>query len=248
MIVAMLVGSAFAYLLAVTGVADVPAVGALPSALPSLSSPSFELRDWQTLGPAVVALTLLALAQSVSLARAVAVKSGQRIDANQEFIGQGLLEHRRRVHVGLSVVRAPSTGSGSTMKPVRAHRWRPSFRRCSCWPIVLVAAPLAAHLPLAVMAALLFVVAWGLIDLSEIRKIIRVGHGEAWVLAVTFLATLALRLDFAILAGVLASLLVYLEPNHAPATDSGGAGSRLFVAALRTGRRHRRCRLANVRN
>jgi SulP family sulfate permease len=83
MIVAMLVGSAFAYLLAAGGVADVPAVGALSSAPPSLSSPSFALRDWQTLGPAVVALTRWRLPNPSRRPRRGG-QVGQRIDANQE--------------------------------------------------------------------------------------------------------------------------------------------------------------------
>ena len=82
--------------------------------------------------------------------------------------------------------------------------------------MLLGVAPLAAYLPLAVMAGLLFVVAWGLIDLREMRRIVRTSRGDALVLAVTFLSTLALQLEFAIFVGVLASLLVYLQRTTHP--------------------------------
>ena len=66
------------------------------------------------------------------------------------------------------------------------------------------------------MAGLLFVVAWGLIDLQEMRRIVRTSRGDALVLAVTFLSTLALQLEFAIFVGVLASLLIYLQRTTHP--------------------------------
>jgi SulP family sulfate permease len=82
--------------------------------------------------------------------------------------------------------------------------------------MLLVVAPLAAYLPLAVMAALLFVVAWGLIDFAGMRRIARTSRGDIVALAVTFLAMLTIQLEFAILVGVLASLLAYLNRTTHP--------------------------------
>ena len=77
------------------------------------------------------------------------------------------------------------------------------------------------------MAALLFIVAWGLLDFKEMRRIARTNRGDFGVLAVTFLSTLAIQLEFAVFVGVLASLLVYLNRTTrprlirlAPATDT----------------------------
>jgi SulP family sulfate permease len=66
------------------------------------------------------------------------------------------------------------------------------------------------------MAALLFVVAWGLIDVAEMRRIARAGRGETLVLVLTFASTLAIQLEFAIFVGVLASLFVYLNRTTHP--------------------------------
>jgi SulP family sulfate permease len=215
MIVAMIGGSALAWLLADAGIAQVPTAGALRQGPPPLSLPSFALSDWRDLAPSALALTVLALAQAVSVARAVAAESGQRIDGNQEFIGQGLSNIVAAFSTGY-----PSSGSFNRIwLNYRAGARTPlaaAFSALFLLAIVVVVAPLGRYLPLAVMAALLFVVAWGLIDIAEIRRTVRTSRGETLVLALTFVATLALQIEFAILVGVLASLLVYLKRTTRP--------------------------------
>jgi SulP family sulfate permease len=83
--------------------------------------------------------------------------------------------------------------------------------------LVLLVAPLGAWLPNAAMAGILFMVAWGLIDLPHIRHIARASGADLAVLAITFTSTLVLDLEFAILLGVLASLVVYLRRTSKPA-------------------------------
>ncbi len=80
---------------------------------------------------------------------------------------------------------------------------------------VLALAPLTHYLPLAVMAALLFLVAWGLIDVREMRRVARTQRAEAGVMFVTLAATLTAT-QFAIFVGVLSSLFVYLTRTTRP--------------------------------
>ena len=68
----------------------ITSIGALVIGLPPLSRPDFSADTIEKLVPIAVAVSLLALTEAVSISRAVALKSGQRIDGNQEFIGQGL--------------------------------------------------------------------------------------------------------------------------------------------------------------
>ena len=82
--------------------------------------------------------------------------------------------------------------------------------------VVPAVGPLGAWLPNATTAGILFLVAWGLVDWKEIKRILRANRGDAGVLVITFLATLLLELDFAILLGVLASLVVYLHRASQP--------------------------------
>ena len=215
MIVAMIVGSLFGYLLIRATGASIPVVGRLPSALPLPSLPSFDPESWRKLAPAALALTVLGLTEAVSISRAIALKSGQRIDGNQEFIGQGLSNF-----AGSFFSAYPSSGS--------FNRSGVNFEAGARTPLAAVAAalvlvivllvvgPLVAWLPLTVMAALLFVVAWGLIDVAEMRRVFRANRGDAVVLVVTFVSTLTLQLEFAIFVGVLASLLVYLHRTTHP--------------------------------
>ena len=70
---------------------------------------------------------------------------------------------------------------------------------------------LAAYVPVASMAAVLFLVARGLIDVRAMRRVWRASRPDALTLAVTFIATLTIRLEVAILVGVLVSLLIYLR-------------------------------------
>jgi SulP family sulfate permease len=215
MIVAMLAGSVFGFVLIRAAGAAIPVVGALPSAFPTPSLPSFDPEVWRKLAPAAFALTVLGLTEAVSIARAIALKSGQRIDGNQEFVGQGLSNL-----AGAFFSAYPSSGSfnrsGVNYEAGARTPLAAVFSAVLLVAVLIVVSPLAAWLPLAVMAALLFVVAWGLIDIAEMRRVLRANRGDALVLVVTFIATLTLQLEFAIFVGVLASLLVYLHRTTHP--------------------------------
>jgi SulP family sulfate permease len=218
MIVAMVAGTLAGVLLdviyghATTGLIT---VGALPASLPPLSMPDFSPDTLADLAPAVLAVTLLALTEAISIARSIAVKTGQHVDANQEFIGQGLSNI-----VGPFFSSYVATGS--------FNRSGVNFQAGARTPIaavlsgvlligvVLIVAPLAAYLPKAAMAGILFLVAWGLIDFHHIRKILLASRTDFTVLAVTFVATLTLELEFAILMGVFLSLVVYLNRTSRP--------------------------------
>ena len=215
MIVAMIVGSAFAYVLAQSGFASVPTAGALPSGVPALSLPSLDPDAWSKLMPAALALTVLGLTEAVSISRAIAQKSGQRIDGSQEFIGQGLSNI-----AGAFTSAYPSSGSfnrsGVNYESGARTPLASIIASLLLVAIVFAVGSLGAYLPFAVMAAILFVVAWSLIDIPEIRRIARTSRGDLLVFVVTFVATLATALEFAIFVGVLASLLVYLHRTTHP--------------------------------
>jgi len=216
MLTGMVAGALSAYLLARAGVAYVPTLGALPSAVPSLSLPNFSAGTWRTLAPIALALTVIGLTEAISSARAVATRSGQRIEGNQEFIGQGLANV-----VGAFTSSYPTSGSfnrtSANYEAGAQTGLAGVFSAGFLLVVVAFVAPLAAYIPLSAMAALLFLVALGLIDIHRLREILRIGHGEALVMAVTFLATLLLQLEFAILVGVLCSLLMYLKRTSHPA-------------------------------
>ncbi len=218
MIVAMLVGSiAGAVLNAVVGqdTTHLRTVGALPRALPPLSAPRFDFDVMHQLWGNALAVTMLALTEAVSIARAVAVRSEQRIDGNQEFIGQGLSNV-----VGSFFSSYASSGSfNRTGLNYEAGARTPLavvFASAFLAVTILLVAPLAAYLPTAAMAGILFVVAWSLVDVRHIRSIVRASRSETVILAATFLATLLVDLEVAIYVGVTASFVFYLGRTSRP--------------------------------
>jgi len=212
LIVALLSGSflsvALNYFLG-TDVTGITTVGALPQTLPPLSSPDFSLDTIQKLAPAALAMTLFALTEAISIGRAVGIRSGQLIDGNQEFIGQGLSNIAGSFFSGYV-----ATGSfNRTSLNYQAGAKTPMSAMTAGFLeifIVLAIAPLVAYLPTAAMAGILFIVAWGLIDMKEIKHIFSSNHSERSIFLVTFLAALFLDLEFAIMSGILLSLVLYL--------------------------------------
>ncbi len=184
-------------------------VGALPQTLPPLSMPDFSLQTIRDLAPGALAMTLFALTEAVSIGRAIGIRSGQLIDGNQEFIGQGLSNI-----AGSFFSAYVATGSfNRTSLNYQAGAKTPVSAMTAGFLeifIVLAIAPLVAYLPNAAMAGILFIVAWGLIDIPAIKHIFASTHSERAIFAVTFLASLFLDLEFAILAGILLSLMLYL--------------------------------------
>lgn len=190
-------------------------IGSLPGHLPPLSMPDLSTASVRQLAPAALAVAMLGLAEAVSIARAVATRSHQRIDSNQEFIGQGLSNiigsFFSSYAASGSFTRTGVNYDSGAKTPLAAV-----FAALALTAILLLIAPLTAYLPIASMAGVLLVVAYGLIDFHHIRTIVRTSTSEAAVLAVTFLATLLVELEFAIYVGVILSLLMYLNRTSHP--------------------------------
>jgi len=190
-------------------------VGVTPKALPDLSSPSFNFTTWQQLAPAALAVTLFALTEAVSIARALAARTGDLVDGNQEFIGQGLSNIAGAFFSGYvatgSFNRSAVNYEAGARTPLASV-----FSSCMLVLVLLAVAPALAYMPKAAMAGVLYLVAVGLIDVHQIKVIIKASRSDAAVLGVTFLATLLLELDFAIMLGVMLSLVIYLHRASRP--------------------------------
>ncbi|HEC28551.1 MAG TPA: SulP family inorganic anion transporter [Gammaproteobacteria bacterium] len=218
LIVAMLVGSLAAIVFnMIWGVETtaIATVGTLPDTLPPLSSPDFSLETIKNLAPATLAVTLFALTEAVSIGRSLGARSGQRIDGNQEFIGQGLSNIAGSFFSGY-VATGSFNRSGLNYQAGAKTPLAAVFAGLLLVLVVLLVAPLAAWLPDAAMAGILFLVAWGLIDFKEICHILKSSRRETAIMAVTFLGALFLELEFAIFAGVLLSLVIYLDRVSKP--------------------------------
>ena len=184
----------------------VASVDAITVNLPPFSHPTFNIDTISMLLIPSLAMTLLSLAEAVSIAQALAHRRNEKFDGNQEFFGQGLA----------NVVGSFCSGylaSGSFNRSgvnMAAGAMTPFSAICAAFfllAILFLVAPLVTFLPLAAVAAILFLVAWNLIDRREIRYLLS-DKFERITLVATFVATLATRLDYAILLGVAVSLVV----------------------------------------
>ncbi|MBF0622238.1 MAG: SulP family inorganic anion transporter [Magnetococcales bacterium] len=214
MLIAMLIGSLLAQTFDAS-VHQITVVGSLPAVLPPISMPDFSFGTIRTLSSGALAIAILGLLEAVSIARSIATKSGQTINGNKEFIGQGMSNI-----VGSFFSAYPASGSFTrTGVNYRAGAKTPLsavFAALLLAAILLLVAPLAAHLPIAVMAGIILHVAYNLIDIHHIRTILRAARFEASVMIVTFLATLFLELEFAVYVGVMLSLVLYLNRTSKP--------------------------------
>ncbi len=214
MLIAMIAGSVIAVLLKGTE-HGIRLVGSLPAHLPPLSHPYITTASLRELAPPALAVAMLGLAEAVSIARSIATKTEQRIDSNQEFIGQGLSNI-----IGSFFSSYASSGSftrtGVNHEAGARTPLAAAFAAITLAGIVLLIAPLTAYLPIASMAGILFLVAYNLVDAHHISSIVRTSRPEAGILMATFLSTLFVELEFAIYVGVLLSLLLYLNRTSHP--------------------------------
>ena len=215
MIVAMLGGAVFGYVLTVWKGMSMPTVGALPASLPPLSAPSLDPETIRAIASGVIAVTLLALTEAVSIARALAARSGQHVDGNQEFVGQGMSNLAGAFFSGYvatgSFNRSGVNFAAGAKTPIAAM-----LAGVFLLVLVLFVAPWAQYLPNAAMAGILFLVAWGLIDFKEIGHVLKTSRTESAIMLATFASTLFLTLEEAIIIGVLLSLAIYLSRTSKP--------------------------------
>lgn len=194
-------------------------VGELPRSLPSPSLPALSFATIKQLGSGALAVALLGLVEAVSIARSVSLKSGQHINGNQEFIGQGLANI-----VGSFFSSYASSGSftrsGINYTAGARTPMAAIFAALFLAIIMLLVAPWAAYLPIPAMAGILLIVAWKLIDFHHIKNIIQVSRSETLILATTFFSTLFIELEFAIYIGVMLSLVMYLMRTARPRITS----------------------------
>lgn len=238
LLAALVVGSLVAVLLNLVleeGTTGIHMVGALPQQLPPLSMPVFKVGVFRELAPVALAMTLFALTEAVSIARSISMRSGQPIEGNQEFIGQGL-PNIAGSFFSAYVATGSFNRSGANYDAGARTPLAAVFAGVLLVVVVLLVAPLTAYLPHAVMAGLLFLVAWRLIDFHHIRTIIKADRKETMVMAVTFFGTLFLDLEFAILLGVMLSLMIYLRrtsrPRVLPRVPDSTSPHRKFTSSV----------------
>ena len=208
MLVGIVSGGFAAAGLVATGLGDGLAfTDALSSALPPLSAPDLSPATLQALAMPALVMTLLALAEAVSIARAVAQRAGQPLDGPREVRGQALANL-----AGSLFSSYPASGSfNRSGVNVEAGAVTPLSAISAALLLVLIVAlvsPLARWLPLAAVAGVLLMVAVALINPREIRAVAQEGRASGLAMAITFVLTVTVSLEWAILAGLTSHALL----------------------------------------
>ena len=210
-------------------------VGKLATPWPRFEVPHISWSSASELLGLAFALTIVALGQAISIAKAVASRSGQRIDANLEFRGQGL----SNIIGGFFSCYVSCGSMNRSMPSLQAGARTPLaavFSALLLLTLVAVSAPLLARIPMAALAALLLLVAVTLLDTARWRQLFSLSRTEFGVALATLIATVTIRLEMAILLGTLLSLMSFLYRTSRPAMrtmgfDGWGAGRQFVVIA-----------------
>ena len=190
-------------------------VGAIDTVIPSLALPHFEEGQFRAVFSGALAIGVVGLLEAMSVARALAAKSGQMLDGNREFVGQGLSNV-----VGSFFQCYPSSSSftRSGVNYDAGARTPLSMIFCATFLllILLLVAPYFAEVPIAGMAGVIMLVAWRLINFHEILHLVRTSTAETLIAVTTFLTTVLVALEFSIYVGVMMSLVLFLRRIASP--------------------------------
>ena len=215
-----------AYLLAILGAAGAVAfvglhetgvrvVGNIPASLPPLSMPAFSWDLIQTLAPGAIALSFIGLAEAFASAKSVASFSGDRIDTNREFVGQGMAKIVVAFFSGIPV-------SGSLTRTALMYQAGAASKKAHVFSGVLLAGlvvalgPVTRYIPVASLAGILLIIAAKMVRWEHVKLALTATRSDALAFLATFAAALLLPLADAIYVGVGVSLALFVRRARVP--------------------------------
>jgi sulfate permease, SulP family len=197
--------------------------GGIPRTLPAPALPPFDLAKLREVFPDAIAIALLGAIESLLSAVVADGMSGRKHRSNCELVAQGAANMAAVIFGGMCV-----TGTiARTATNIRAGARSPVsgiLHAAYILVFMLVAAPLAAYIPLASLGGVLAVVAWNMAEKDEFASLLRTSWGDATVLMATFLLTIFSDLTIAIGVGVTLGAFLFLH-RMAEAVEVEGGGS-----------------------
>ncbi|MCB9300680.1 MAG: solute carrier family 26 protein [Lewinellaceae bacterium] len=191
-------------------------VGEVPKGLPSLVIPSFSMENFDALLPIALAIALVSFMESIAVAKAIQAKhKNYKVDANQELIALGV------ANIGGSFFQAYPTTGGFSRTAVNDQAGANTGMAAIISALLialtlLFLTPLFYYLPNAILASVIMVAVFGLIDIKEAVHLWHADRSDFWMLAVTFIGTLSLGIELGILIGVALSLGIIIFRTTMP--------------------------------
>ncbi len=192
-------------------------VSSIPAGLPALALPEIDFQVMGQLLSVTVTIAVIGFMEAISIAKAMAARTRQRLDANQELVGQGLGNIVSSFSQGYAV-----SGSFSRSAVNIGAGARTGFSAVTTGAVVgitlLMLTPLLYHLPQATLAAVIIMAVINLVKVDPIKHAWKVQRHDAAVAVITFGLTIiwAPHLDKGIMVGVMLSLMLFLYRSMAP--------------------------------
>ncbi|MGA0840995.1 MAG: SulP family inorganic anion transporter [Pseudomonadales bacterium] len=185
----------------------VKVVGAIPASLPSFDLPTFDPTLIEELATSALAIALLGLLEAISMAKAIAAVTRQKLDMNQQCLSEAV------ANIGGSLFQC-IPGSGSLTRSAinrqagAVTQWSGVVSAVGVTVIMLVLAPYAQYLPRATLAGILLVASWGMVDWKALAYHWRTTRFDAAIIATTAFSAIAISIEFCVLIGVLMSFML----------------------------------------
>lgn len=213
----------------------------LPALVPSFAIPDASPSQIIALLPAAATIAFVGLLEAISIGRSFAVRRGEKFDANQEIVGQGmsnLIGGFFQAYAGSgSFTRSGLNAESGARTPMAAI-----LAAAMLLGMLLILAPLVEYIPVPAISGIILYVAWRLINFSEIRHILR-SRAETAILAATFLTGILTHLELAIVAASSPRLCCFSTTARIPSWASAPRPGWTATAVSRM-RRGSTCRNA----
>lgn len=216
-LIAVVVTTSLAWGMGFEGLLGGAVIGEIPRGVPDFSLPQFDLDVMQALLSPALTIALIGYVGTISIAKAMATQTRQRISANRELLGQGLSNV-----VGSFFLSHPVSGSFARSAVNLRAGAQTGFASVVAVGVVVVIllwfTPLLYHLPAATLAAIIMMSVFGLVQVKPIAKMWHVHRHDCIVAVVSFVLTLlaAPHLDVGIVIGAGLSLVLYLYRTMKP--------------------------------
>ncbi len=190
-------------------------LGNIPAGMPDLYFPGFTVEQLRALLGSAVLISIIGFVESISVAQIMAAKRRERIDLDQELVGLGTANIASAAGGGFPI----SGGFSRSIVNFEAGAATPAAGLFTAIIIALVAVfftPILFWIPRVVLAAIIMVAVYSLIDFSMLGKSWRYSKADFVAVALTLLLTLSVGVELGIAAGVLVSILIHLYKESKP--------------------------------
>ncbi len=185
----------------------VKVVGDIPASLPSFRVPRLDAVQIRELSTSALAIALLGLLEAISMAKAIAAVTRQKLDMNQQCLSEGMANV-----TGAFFQCMPGSGSltrsAINQQAGAQTQWSGVVSAAAVALIMMAFAPYARYIPRSALAGLLMLTAARMVNFRELRYHMRVSRFDAAIVAMTAIAAFAISIEFCVLIGVFMSFML----------------------------------------